>query len=145
MALPASGPISGSQIATELGLSFTNLSLGGMIDSSSLSNTDPDAYSDFYGYSGRDSSYRYASTVGKPAFECDISRAITTEFWHDGSFGLPTNGDQCWTSPSGSNYLANGNYSINNTSTTNTPLSVIIITGGSGIISSATICGLGGI
>ena len=53
MALPASGPISGSQIATELGITgaaATNLSLGGLIASSSLSNTDPDAYSDFWGY-----------------------------------------------------------------------------------------------
>jgi hypothetical protein len=54
MALPASGPISGSQIATELGITgvaASNLSLGGMISSSSLSNTNPDEYSEFYGYS----------------------------------------------------------------------------------------------
>ena len=52
MALPASGPISGSQIATELDVEAVNISLGGMFASSSLSATDPDAYSDFYGYSG---------------------------------------------------------------------------------------------
>jgi hypothetical protein len=32
MALPASGPISGSQISAELGTGATNISLGGMAD-----------------------------------------------------------------------------------------------------------------
>jgi len=49
MALPASGPLSSSQIATELGVPSTNISLGGMSDSASFSA--PDAISDFYGYS----------------------------------------------------------------------------------------------
>jgi hypothetical protein len=48
MALPASGPISGSQIATELGLS-SPYSLHNMSLSASFST--PDAMSDFYGYS----------------------------------------------------------------------------------------------
>jgi hypothetical protein len=50
MALPASGPISGSQISAELGTGATNISLGGMADTASFSA--PDAYSDFYGYGG---------------------------------------------------------------------------------------------
>tara|TARA_B100000780_G_scaffold28156_1_gene17857 strand:- start:359 stop:1141 length:783 start_codon:yes stop_codon:yes gene_type:complete len=50
MALPTSGPISGSQIAAEVGVSSTNISLGGMADSASFAS--PDAYSDFYGFSG---------------------------------------------------------------------------------------------
>lgn len=49
MALPNSGPISGSQIASELSVSSTNVSLAGMADTASFSA--PDAYSDFYGYS----------------------------------------------------------------------------------------------
>jgi hypothetical protein len=49
MALPASGPISGSQIANELGVSATNISLRGMASSASFSS--PDSYSEFYGYS----------------------------------------------------------------------------------------------
>lgn len=49
MALPASGPLSSSQIATELGVPSTNISLGGMSDSASFAA--PDAISDFYGYS----------------------------------------------------------------------------------------------
>jgi len=51
MALPASGPISGSQIGAELSLLPQNLSLGGMISSSSLFTTTNQEYSEFYGYS----------------------------------------------------------------------------------------------
>lgn len=49
MALPSSGPLSSSQISTELGTPSTNISLGGMSDTASFSA--PDAMSDFYGYS----------------------------------------------------------------------------------------------
>ena len=88
----------------------------------------------------RSSAYRYASAGGKPVLECEVSRAITTEFWHDGSNFLPANGDTCYTSATGNNYLGNGNWMIRNTSGTNTPTSVITITGGSGVISAAILC-----
>ena len=54
MALPASGPISGSQIATELGLS-SPYSLHNMSLSASFST--PDNMSDFYGYSAATNIY----------------------------------------------------------------------------------------
>jgi hypothetical protein len=54
MALPASGAISGSQIATELGLS-SPYSLHNMSLSASFST--PDAMSDFYGYSAATNIY----------------------------------------------------------------------------------------
>ena len=104
----------------------------------------PYKFSDWYGYdkdcTTRTSAYRYNGTVGKPAFECDISRAITTQFWHNSSNPLPAIGDTCYTSATGNNYLGNGNYSIQNTSYNGTPMSVITISGGSGVISQATLC-----
>ena len=60
MALPSSGAISGSQIAAELELASTNISLEGMADSASFSS--PYAYSDFYGYS--QITWYYGSTSG---------------------------------------------------------------------------------
>ena len=139
MALPASGPISGSQISAELGTSAANISLGGMADSASFSA--PDAYSDFYGFSALSSAFRYNGTVAKPAFECSIARAITTQFWHNGSNSLPANGDTCYLSSSSSGFvLPDGNYSIAGTSYTGTPFSVISISGGAGVIFYATLC-----
>ena len=104
----------------------------------------PYRMSDWYGYdkdcSTRSSIYRYVFAVGKPALECEVSRAITTEFWHDGSSFLPAIGDTCYTSATGNNYLGNGNWMIRYTSGTGTPTSVITITGGAGEISAATLC-----
>ncbi len=60
MALPSSGAISGSQIAAELELASTNISLKGMATSASFSA--PYAYSDFYGYS--QITWYYGSTSG---------------------------------------------------------------------------------
>ena len=138
MALPSSGPLSINDIRVELGASSTNQSLGTFSDTAGFAS--PDAITDFYGFSSRASAFLYDGPVGKPAFECDISRAITTQFWHNGSFTLPANGDTCYTSAAGNNYLGNGNYSINPSSTTGTPMSVITISGGSGVISGAILC-----
>ena len=138
MALPSSGPLSINDIRVELGASSTNQSLGTFSDTAGFAS--PDAITDFYGFSGRSVDYRYNGTVGKPAFECSISRAITTQFWHNSSNPLPAIGDTCYTSATGNNYLGNGNYSIQNTSYNGTPMSVITISGGSGVISAATLC-----
>jgi hypothetical protein len=110
MALPASGPISGSQIATELDVGATNLSLSGMIASSSISDTDPDQYSEFYGYASRNSKLRHASTVGKPAIACSFTGfTFNVPVYYSGSL---KGGNIAYTSPSGSEVLANGNYAI---------------------------------
>jgi len=60
MALHSSGAISESQIAEEIKLASTNISLEGMADSASFSS--PYAYSDFYGYS--QITWYYGSTTG---------------------------------------------------------------------------------
>ena len=104
MALPASGPISGSQIATELGLSATNLSLGGMIDSSSLSSTNPDKYSEFYGYSNLTA---FLSNTSSPRNPCTIASSNTT-FYHNGSNAFPVVGDIVYSDSAGTTPLFGG-------------------------------------
>ena len=100
MALPASGPISGSQIGAELGLSASNLSLGGMIASSSLSNTNPDEYSEFYGYSNATlTSYLGSTFQNGNKFICTQTQNVT--FYHDGSGTFPTTGDTIYTDSGG--------------------------------------------
>ena len=104
----------------------------------------PYKFSDWYGYdkdcSSRSSAYRYDGNPGRPISACSTSRAITTQFWHNGSSALPGNGDTCYTSATGNNYLANGNWAIRPTSGTNTPTNVITISGGAGVISATQFC-----
>jgi hypothetical protein len=140
MALPASGPISGSQIATELDVEAANISLSGMIASSSISDTNPDQYSEFYGYVSRASQLRYASTVGKPAFACNLSFSYTVAFYYSAS-GLGLKGKTAYTSPSGSGVLANGNYAVG--TGTGTPSFIMTIIGGTGEIDGTEDCGEG--
>jgi hypothetical protein len=138
MALPASGPISGSQIATELDVEAANISLSGMIASSSISDTNPDQYSEFYGYASRDSQLRYASTVTKPSFACNLSFSYTVAFYYAAA-GLGLRGKTAYTSPSGSVVLANGNYAVG--TGTGQPSFVMTITGGTGYIDAIEDCG----
>tara|TARA_B100000768_G_C11235635_1_gene357124 strand:+ start:878 stop:1279 length:402 start_codon:yes stop_codon:yes gene_type:complete len=108
MALPTSGIISGSQIAAELGLTGltgTNLSLGGMIESSSLSNTDPDKYSEFYGYA--DLTFFLASSIQSGTkFICTQSRNQSR--YYDGTGALPAVGDIVYTNSGGTTVLLSG-------------------------------------
>ena len=68
MALPSSGIISASQIAAELELASTNISLKGMATSASLST--PYEYSDFYGYSQITWYYGFTSGNVKASQAC---------------------------------------------------------------------------
>ena len=89
----------------------------------------------------RSRDFRYGLTVGKPVLECETSRIIATEFWHDGSNVLPANGDTCYLSTNTSGFkLPNGNYSISGVSYTGTPTSIITISGNLGVISAAILC-----
>jgi hypothetical protein len=85
MALPASGPISGSQIAAEFGEAATNISTGGLADSASLSA--PDAYSDFYGMSGQTWS---AITTSKKSQTSSVNACTQTINWTRYTDGSPT-------------------------------------------------------
>ena len=110
MALPASGPISGSQIAAELGITgiaASNLSLGGMISSSSLSNTNPDEYSEFYGYSNVTlTSFTGSASQGGSKFICNQS--LNTSYWHNGSSAYPTVGTTIYTNSGGTTTIGGG-------------------------------------
>ncbi|MDB4414619.1 hypothetical protein N9034_01165 [bacterium] len=96
MALPSSGPISGSQISAELGTASTNISLGGMSDSASL--IAPDAYSDFYGYSSL-TSFIGSAFQSKNKLICSQTQNVT--FYHDGSNTWPAVGDTVYTNSGG--------------------------------------------
>ena len=74
MALPASGPISGSQIATELGILTGPYSLHNMSLSASFST--PDAMSDFYSYYA---SFQLSISCDGTtnALACDLGMACT--------------------------------------------------------------------
>ena len=96
MALPSSGPISGSQISAELGTASTNISLGGMADSASF--LAPDAYSDFYGYANL-TSYVASAFQNGTKFICTQTQNVT--FYHDGSGTFPTTGDTVYTNSGG--------------------------------------------
>ncbi len=96
MALPSSGPISGSQISAELGTASTNISLGGMADSASF--LAPDAYSDFYGYANL-TSYVASAFQSGTKFICSQTQNVT--FYHDGSGTFPTTGDTVYTNSGG--------------------------------------------
>ena len=140
MALPSSGPISGSQIWEEVNGSTTDpppqLSLGGMIASSSLSNTDPDAYSDFYGYGSLISFYlTVAGTLQKPA----CNQTCDNTAYHDGGSLLPTTGDTIYTNASGTVAKPNGTYGVSGTSGAN-PATTITVNGGSGNVSQVGTC-----
>ena len=145
MALPSSGPISGSQIATELDVGAVNLSLSGMFASSSLNATDPDAYSEFYGYVSRISVLRYGSTVTKPAFACNINYGYTVSVWFVPRLILGvyvdfiSKDDYCYTTKTGDTPLANGNYAIG-VGVNAKPFYVITIANGTGYVSAVLTC-----
>ena len=90
----------------------------------------------------RSTDFRYGQTVGKPVLECEESRLMNVTIYSDKNPTqiLPANGDTVYTTATGNNYLANGNYSIAGTSYTGTPFSVISISGGAGVIFYATLC-----
>ena len=90
----------------------------------------------------RPTDFRYGLTVGKPVLECETSRLMNVTIYSDKDPTqlLPANGDTVYTTATGNNYLANGNYALSITSRTGTPTSIITITGGAGLITSAQLC-----
>ena len=89
MALPASGPISSSQIANELS-DPAPVSLREM--SSTAGFSTPDAMSDFYGYGNTYNEFYYYNVGQKnESFACSFD--TNAQAFHDGDSALPTSGD----------------------------------------------------
>ena len=88
----------------------------------------------------RSTAFRYGLPVGKPVFECETSRLMNVTIYFNSSNPLPANGDTVYTTATGNSYLDNGNYALSVTSRTGTPTSIITITGGAGLITSAQLC-----
>jgi|688.fasta_scaffold1294971_1 hypothetical protein len=79
MALPSSGPISGSQIGTELGISTGPYSLRNMSASASFSS--PDAMSEFYGYSSAYNVTIYSRAGATPNSSYDLYYSPDNTNW----------------------------------------------------------------
>lgn len=109
MALPSSGAISSSMIATELGLSISNLSLDRMGVSASLSLASSSiSMSQFYGYSDQDD-YKlyYYYSIGQKNDDFACGNNTNAAFYFSGSGTAPAFGDHLFTAanPSSANPL----------------------------------------
>lgn len=101
MALPSSGQLSLNDIRVELGLAQSNVSLGSM--SNSVGFTDPDAVSEFYGYSAA-LGYRTFSIVNFRTNQGEVCSIFGeddltlyyAETGGDGSPGCPSAGVYLW-------------------------------------------------
>ena len=97
MALPSSGPLSISDIKTELGASSTNQSLGTFSDTAGFAA--PDAISDFYGFSASLTSFLGSALQNGVKFICTQTQNVT--FYHNGSNAFPVVGDNVYTNSGG--------------------------------------------
>jgi hypothetical protein len=118
MALPASGPISSSQVATEFSVSQTNISLsnlGTQLSTPITAGQPVNLATSFYGQSGVTlTSFGYSGTF---PFE-DASTACgeggtSGTAYHDGSGTYPTNGDNVFSDSGGTTALEDGFFRIN--------------------------------
>ena len=113
MALPSSGPISMSMIATEFSSSqTTNMSLFGFgaVLSTPVS-TNIELANDFYGqsaFSGTSFSYNSEGQESGAA-ACGLETTEDTAY-HDGTGTTPTAGDFVYTNSTGTEVLGNGTY-----------------------------------
>ena len=107
MALPPSGPLSFSMIATELAIN-TPYSLNSMSAQAGFST--PDAVSEFYGYSGGLTLFfRTSSSDPNPTFSC--FQPCDLSAWHNGANPLPVIGDIVYDDAGGTQpIMFNGGY-----------------------------------
>jgi hypothetical protein len=142
MALTASGQLSLGDIATEMGVSPSNVSLTTQsttgINTNSESKPDgstPHAVSEFYSYDHSASPSLTAFNVDENSYEDGDSACAfgepNTEWYHDGAGAYPTDGDTVYTDSDGTTNPGDGVYWMD------TPAS-FIVTGGT--VSDVTPC-----
>ena len=117
MALPASGPISSSQVATEFVVDNTNISLSnlGTKLSEPISAGNPvNLATSFYGQSGvtLTSFIALLNSEGNP-FEssneaCETEETTSDTWYHNGSGTAPENGNAIYTNSGGTSSAPNG-------------------------------------
>lgn len=118
MALPTSGPLSSSQVATEFDVSQTSISLSnlGTKLSSPISAGQPvELANDFYGQSG--TTYTafsifgdFAEPAGSGEAICSAGRPSISTAYHTGSGTFPENGEDVYSDNDGSNTPFNEGY-----------------------------------
>jgi len=142
MALTASGQLSLGDIAIEMGVSPSNVSLTTQsttdINTNSESKPDgstPHAVSEFYSYDHSASPSLTAFFVDENSYEdgrdACISGVQNAEWYHDGAGAYPTDGDTVYTDSDGLANPADGTYWMNEPSS-------FIVTGGT--VSDVTPC-----
>lgn len=121
MALPDSGPLSLGDIAEEMNVSLSNVSLSTQsttgINQNSPSKPDgeaPYAISEFYGYnqSALPSFNVDETPYGAPEEACTGS--VNVEWYHDGEGEYPTTGDTVYTDSGGTTNPDEGYYYMEN-------------------------------
>jgi hypothetical protein len=127
MALPSSGPISGSQIANELSVAATNISLGGMADSASF--IAPDAYSDFYGYFDGTS---FQGSVQQSGTKRICNNSLNVTYYHDGAASFPGVNDTIYSNSGGTTNVGAGYIKTN--------ALAYVLTNSSGVVTNSYPC-----
>lgn len=118
MALPASGPISQSQVATEFSVSLTNISLsnlGTQLSTPITAGQPVELANDFYGQSGVTlTAFGYSGTspFGNASEACSEGGTSGTAY-HDGSGTYPVADDFVYQDSAGNTPLDDGFYRMN--------------------------------
>ena len=112
MGLPSSGQISINDIATEFGVTLSNVALNATLGTyASKSSGATTAMSDFYGLSNL-TAFTYNSE-GQERNACRLE-SIEDTAYHDGSGTYPAVNDSVYSNSSGTTALSDANYKIDN-------------------------------
>ena len=112
MGLPSSGQISINDIATEFGVTLSNVALNATLGTyASKGSGATTAMSDFYGLSNL-TAFTYNSE-GQERNACRLE-SIEDTAYHDGSGTYPAVNDRVYSNSSGTTALSDANYKIDN-------------------------------